>query len=155
VTLIPQTAPTIPQTDEERTRRRPRWARWELLDLRVVVCIAAGLGWAFTVVDMAATPGGSPARLMMLLKAVPVACLLAATVGMPALPVINATAAAIIGGLLWPPPATGEPAPAVDIYAWAELVAVHATVLVSTIQLAMVMRRRRTGMAPSAGPGDG
>jgi hypothetical protein len=150
VTPNPRPAPTSLPDGERKRRRRRRVRPRGLLDLRLAVPTATGLGWAATIVAMATAPSGSPARVAMLLLAGLCACLLAATAGVRALPVINAAAAVIIGGLLWTQPAVGEPAPAVDSYAWAELVAVHAIVVVSTIQL--TMHQRRTGPAHRAGP---
>jgi hypothetical protein len=98
-----------------------------------------------TMWEMAATPGGGPARLAMVLLALKFVCLVAATVrpDIPVLPPIIALTVSAVIVLLLTRPATGEPTPALNLYSWAQVILAGCIVIVCAIHSAHFLRHLR------------
>jgi hypothetical protein len=95
--------------------------------------------------DMAATPAGAPARVAVFLLLSMFGCLLAAAVWprVPALPVINAIAATIIGALLVTRPRTGQPPPDLSGLGRGQLIVAAGIVIVSIVYIGHLVTDRR------------
>jgi hypothetical protein len=110
-----------------------------------------------TVWEMAATAGGDPARVAVVLLLVLFGCLLAALVrpSVLPLPVSIGCTSWVFGVLLWTRPATGDPPPPLSLYGKAQLVLVAGLVAVTAAHsVQLIIHRRRVERAERvAGPG--
>jgi hypothetical protein len=103
-----------------------------------------------TVWDMAASPGGEPARAAVVLLVVLFGCLLAAVLrpSVLPLPVSIACTSWVLGVLLWARSATGNPPPPLSLYGKAQLVLVAGLVVVAAGHSAQLnIHRRRAEQA--------